>query len=512
MTSQALSMGWRASRWPRHIAALVIGVALLLWLFRADVRALLGIWWTSTTYGHCLFIPPVVAWLIWNRRGALARLDPVGWAPALAIVAAGAGMWLIGDAAGVALVRQLALVIMAEGIVVATLGPMVARGLAFPLGYAFFMVPFGAEFEPPLQDITVAIVMPLLRLVGVAASVDGVLIHAGRYYFEVAEACSGAKFVIAMIAYGVLVAHVCFRRWRRRAIFLVACVIVPVLANGVRAFGTIYAAHLTSVQAATGFDHIVYGWIFFALVMAGLMAAAWRWFDRSPDDPPFDPATLRQRVRWRLQPAIAPALALAIAAVAPAWSAAVAQRARAMPHSIALPDVPGWRRVAVIRGAGAWGPWHPGADHHLAGRYADGTGEAVDMALASYAGQGEGRKLAAFGTGALRQGDRWIRVADLPAIDGGRAIRIVSAAPGGSTVERIVVTWYRVGETVTGDDRIVKFATMKDRLGGGDQTATALHLSALVRPDGDAIGAIRRFRRALGPVDRAVDRIVAPAY
>ncbi|WP_373458584.1 hypothetical protein [Sphingomonas faeni] len=30
-------------------------------------------WWTSTTFGHCLFIGPVIAWLVWQRRAELAR-------------------------------------------------------------------------------------------------------------------------------------------------------------------------------------------------------------------------------------------------------------------------------------------------------------------------------------------------------------------------------------------------------------------------------------------------------
>ena len=60
---------------------------------------------------------------------------------------------------------------------------------------------------------------------------------------------------------------------------------VPVLANGVRAWGTIYVAQSQGIAFAAGFDHIVYGWIFFALVMAAVLGIAWRTFDRSPDDP-----------------------------------------------------------------------------------------------------------------------------------------------------------------------------------------------------------------------------------
>ena len=495
--------------WARHLGAMAVAVAAILAIFRRDLSDIVHIWWTSTTYGHCLFILPVVGWLVWNRRRELARVRPIGWLPGVVMVAGGGALWLLGDAGGVALGRQLGLVAMVEGAIVATLGPNVARGLLFPLAYAFFMVPFGSELEPPLQDVTVAMVMPMLHLAGVPASVDGVLIHAGRYYFEVAEACSGAKFVIAMIAYGVLVANVCFTSWRRRAAFMAVCVVVPVLANGLRAFGTIYAAHLTSVRAATGLDHIVYGWIFFALVMAGVMAAAWRWFDRSPDAPAFDPAALSAVPRWRVETIVAAALSVAVAGFFPAWSHAVAGRAAPLPARIDLPVVPGWTR-APVDVAMPWQPFHPGADHQLFGRYRDAAGNPVDMAVAAYAGQAEGRKLAAFGTGALREADRWVRVADLPGLDGGRAIRIVAAAPGGTTVERIVVTWYRVGTVMTGDERRVKIATMKDRLSGGSQTAVALHLSAPVLPGRtprDAAAAIARFAAALGPLGPAADRI-----
>ena len=498
----------RTGAWPRHLAVLGASVAVLLLMFRADAADLARIWWTSTTYGHCLFILPVVAWLVWTRRQELAALVPVAWLPGLAIVAAGGVAWLMGDAAGVALARHVGLVTMVEGAVIATLGPNVARGLLFPLAYAYFMVPFGEEMEPPLQDVTVAITMPLLHLFGVPASVEGVLIHAGRYYFEVAEACSGSKFVLAMLAYGALVANTCFRGWRRRAAFMATCVVVPVLANGVRAFGTIYAAHLTSVEAATGFDHIVYGWVFFAVVMAGLMAAAWRWFDRSPDDPAFDPATLRARPRMTVEVVVAGLLVLAVAALFPAWSAAVAGRATPLPARIDLPEVPGWSRVAVSRRA-AWEPYYPAADHYLFGRFQDARGDRVDMALAVFAGQREGKELIAFGTGVRREADRWVRVEDLPAIDGGAAERMVADAPGGGTAERVVATWYRVGDVVTANPREAKLATMRARLGGGSQIAAALHLSAEVEPGRDAAAAIRRFRSALGPVDAAVDGIVA---
>lgn len=492
--------------WRRHLIALAAAWAVILLLFRRDVSALLNIWWTSTTYGHCLFIAPVVAWLVWTRRRELARLRPQPWWPALALVGAGGFGWLLGEAAGVAFARQFGLVMMLQGAVVTILGPHVARGLLFPLAYAYFMVPFGEWLEPPLQTITVAMVMPLLHLFGVPAEVDGVLIHAGRYWFEVAEACSGSKFVLAMLAYGVLVANLCFRSTKRRALFMLVSLIVPVLANGVRAFGTIYAAELTSLEAATGFDHIVYGWIFFAIVMAAVMAAGWRWFDRAPDDPAFDPATLPPPTRHRLSLAPAALLVLATAAIFPSWSGAIAGRAQPLPARLTLPQVPGWTRAPV--GTAPWEPYYPTADHRLFGRYVDAQGNAVDLAIAVFAEQHEGKEVVSYGTGVLREADRWVRVADLPAIDGGSAMRITASGAGQRPVERVAATWYRVGGIVTDQPTIVKLATLKARLLGGEPAAVALHLSAEKQPGRDPVAAIARFRAALGPIDQVTARVM----
>lgn len=490
-----LSAAPRAGQgWPRHLVVLTALVLGLVVIFGRDVADLATIWWTNTTFGHCLFVPPVVGWLIWNRRAELARLEPTGWWPGLLPLAAGAFAWLLGDAAGVALIRHAALVVMLWGAVADVLGPNVTRGLLFPLGYLLFAVPFGEELEGPLQSVTVWMVTHLLALAGVPAHVEGVLITTPTGWFEVAEACSGSKFVIAMSAFGALVAHLCYRRWDRRLAFLAAALIVPVLANGLRAFGTIYAAHLTSVEAATGFDHIVYGWVFFGLVMAATLAIGWRWFDRDPDAPAFDPATLQAPVRAGGDARLVAAACLALALAAPAWAGVIRARADTLPAAAALPDVPGWTRIAAPA-APRWIPNYPGADRFAMARYRDRQGRTVDVAVAVYAGQREGHELVAFGQGPIRQNDRWVRIEDLPALDGGATLAMVQAP-----VVREVATWYVLAGVTTGEAMRVKLETLRTRLLGGPQRAAAVLVSA-PRTDGDprsARTAMRLFLDAAG--------------
>lgn len=500
LTADAKARGFD-SRWRRQAAILTAVAIGLILLFRSDAAALARIWWTSTTFGHCLFIGPVIAWLVWQRRKELAQVAPIAWWPGLSLVAIGGFGWLLGDAASVALARHLGLVMMLQGAVLTMLGPNVARGLLFPLCYAFFLVPFGEGLEAPLQGITVGMTMNLLHLAGVPAQVDGVLITIPNGYFEVAEACSGAKFVIAMAAYGALVANVCFTSWTRRAIFMVVALVVPVIANGLRAFGTIYAAYLTSVQRATGLDHIVYGWVFFGVVMAAVIAIGWRWFDRAPDAPVFDPARLQKEPVRRVDPLLAAALVMMTASVFPGWSAAIAGRAQILPEIIVLPQMAGWHRTSMSVRA-PWSPNYPGADHFLIGRYENRQGDAVDLAIIVYGSQHEGKELVSFGVGALRQDDIWVRIGDLPDLAGGSAMRVTAPGP----VERLIATWYRVGDALTHDDTIVKIQTLKARLFGGPQRAVAVHVSAEVLPGRDPRAAMERFVHALGPIDALADR------
>ena len=119
--------------WKRHGAALAATLAALFTLFAHDVATLAHLWWTSTTFGHCLFILPVFGWLVWLRREQLARIAPTAWWPGLAVVGAGGFGWLLGEAASVSLVRQLGLLLMVQGTVAALLGPNVFRALLFPL-------------------------------------------------------------------------------------------------------------------------------------------------------------------------------------------------------------------------------------------------------------------------------------------------------------------------------------------------------------------------------------------
>lgn len=492
--------------WPRHVVGLGVVVAGLLALFARDAGDMAAIWWTSSTYEHCLVILPIVGWLVWQRAPVLAEVRPKAWALPLLWVAAGAFGWLLGEAAGVAVARHLALVMMIQGAAAVMLGRGALAALLFPLSYALFLVPAGDMLVPPLQTLTARICMVLLGVVQVPAHLDGVFITTPGGWFKVAEACSGAKFLIAMTALGVLVANLGFRSWRRRAAFMLLALVAPVLANGIRAFGTIWVAQYKGAAAAGSFDHIVYGWIFFAIVIVIVLAIGWRFFDKPADAPPIDRLAVlaeAEKQRSTLPLTLAGAAVLAVAAVAPLWSAAAIRAgAQPIPAAAHLPEVAGWTRIAATDGT-PWTPRFDGADRLLLGRYRDPAGAEVDLAVALYATQERGRSLVGYGHGAVDPEGPWSWAANLPAPLGAQAESIV--APG--AVSRTVLSFYTVGAMETGSATRVKLETLRHHLLGGSQRAAALLVSSEDRRGGR--GAIERFLSALGPADKAIDQIAA---
>lgn len=501
---QGIPLAWRMP-----VLRLAFVWLVLFLAFAADWTAMALQWWDISTYNHVLLLPPILVWLVWQRWAELQKLNPQVWWPGLVLCFGAGFLWLLGAMSGLDLARQAGAVAMLGASVPLLLGPRVALGLLFPLAYLAFLVPLGEELVEVLQTITADITVALTHASGIPAVIDGVFIDTPAGLFEVAEACSGVKFLIAMVAFGVLAANVCFVSWPRRIAMVAACIVVPVLANGVRAWGTIYAAQVFGVEAATGFDHIVYGWFFFAIVLGLVMAGAWRFFDRPLNDPMIDAGAIARKP-WLTRLAgmrIAPivgilGLAMLIVGVK-GWAIEADRLSAPLPKQIHLPHVPGWTR-ADYNPEISWKPAASGAEHRLLGRYVDGQGRNVEVFIALYDRQGEGREAGGFGQGALMPDSAWAWQGPGRPLGGGKSERLL----GAGRVERLTVTWYRNGDLLTGSNARLKLAVIGNHLTFRARPTTMLILSAVDRPGRPAADAVAHFLSSTGPPGSWIDHIV----
>jgi exosortase A len=265
-----------ASPWRRFVPvlpALVLGLLVIGLLFRAEIVAAVGVWYVSTAYSHCFFVIPIAVYLAWDRREAVASvaLRPMPWVGVL-VLPLGL-VWLAVERVGLMEGRQIMVVTMVELLFLAVLGWRMCWALSAALLYLYFLVPFGAFVTPLLQHFTASFIPVGLNLLGIPNYADEYTIDipAGRFF--VAEACAGLRFLIASIAFGALYSALIYRSPWRRAGFMLASIVVPVVANGFRALGIVVLGHVLGSAEAAAADHILYGWIFFSIVILLLVAA-----------------------------------------------------------------------------------------------------------------------------------------------------------------------------------------------------------------------------------------------
>ncbi|MBV8521712.1 MAG: exosortase [Acetobacteraceae bacterium] len=249
------------------LPALLLGVAAWAILFRQEIAAAIQVWVDSTAYNHCFLIIPIALYLAWDRRNkfATAPLCPL---PRIALLVVPLLLaWFAAERLGIMEGRQLAAMAMLQVMFLAVLGWRLWKGLSAPLLYLFFLIPFGAFIVPQLQSFTAWFIDRGLDLFGIVHYSDANFIQIPEGSFYVAEACAGLRFLIASVAYGVLYALLMYQSWVRRFVFIAVSTIVPVVANGFRAFGIVALGHVLGSADAAAADHVLYGWIFFSLVI-----------------------------------------------------------------------------------------------------------------------------------------------------------------------------------------------------------------------------------------------------
>jgi len=330
---------WRATL--LLLAAALVAILAIYWPTAASIVA---IWERSETFAHGYLIVPISLVLIWARRREIARLAPTPDAAGFVLLALLAAGWLAAAAGQVQVIEQFAMTAMIPAAVVALAGRRVGLALAFPLAFLFFAVPVGEALIPPLMDWTANFTVAALQLTGIPVYREGLFFTIPSGNWSVVEGCSGLRYLIASVTVGVLFAYLNYRRWWKRALFVALAVTVPILANGLRAYGIVMIAHLSDMQLAMGVDHFIYGWVFFGLVMLLLfwLGSFWRDAPAVPQASPRGPA----RASSHASLAASAFAVVGIAAAAPLYAAWL-ERPSGVPVVLTAPaGASGWMRTA----------------------------------------------------------------------------------------------------------------------------------------------------------------------
>ena len=482
----------------------VAGVIIaLLAVFTPTTASMVEIYVRSETFTHGFLVLPAVLWFVWMRRADLARIPirPSPWA-LVPLTAAGL-LWLLGQLSSSLAPSQLAVIAMVPCVVAALFGWRWVRALRFPLAFLFFAVPFGEFLVPTLIDWTADFTVAAIAASGVPVyrEANNFVIPSGRW--SVVEACSGIRYLIASVMLGSLYAWIMYRSPRRRALFIAAAIVVPLVANWLRAYGIVMLGHLSNNRIATGVDHLIYGWIFFGALMAVMFWVGARWREDDPPDPAArgwtNPLELPTRHGSLLPHAAIAALAVVLWPLADAALARHVDPRPVQPVEIAAAN--GWTLVDADASAG-WMPDVKGAARTQAITF-EKAGQRVTLILAVYRNQRQGAELVTSSNQLVHQdNERW-HIVD-------RGTRTLSDRDGDDRANVALIRgqgglfaaaqWYWLGTTRTVSDATAKADLALDRLLMRGDTSAWVTLATPAREslrDGGPV--FEAFVRDMGP-------------
>ncbi len=483
-------------QWRQALVAIVLVELALIGLYFDTASAMVEIWWRSETFNHAFLVPPISLWLIWEKRHALARIapQPMPWL-VMPLVALAFG-WLLGELAAVNAVTQFAFVGMLVLAVPMIIGIPAARRIAFPLAFLFFAVPFGEFVMPTLMDWTAHFTVAGLRASGIPVYQEGLhfVIPSGRW--SVVEACSGVRYLMASIVVGTLYAYLNYQSLKRRMIFVGVAILVPLVANWARAYIIVMLGHYSGNTLATGVDHLIYGWVFFGIVIMIMFAIGLRWREHEIEPSPLTAAEA-DRIREARPPRLLLPVVLALViALAPRAALVAMDSGPALPPPVLAAESlagGGWQLAAE-----PLADWQPAFANPTATLNATLVKDdrRVGVFIAYYRQQNYERKLISSSNALVQSSDKaWAQVAagSRPVELAGQSfaartglLRFNAASLGAEPPRYKVWHWYWIDGRFMASDHLGKLRLALAKLMGRGDASAAVFVYAQ-EPAGDAV-------------------------
>lgn len=240
---------------------------------------MMHVWMVNETFTHGFLVLPLAIWLIWQKKSQILLIKPSPEPREFLLLILFLIGWLISSTVDVEIARQFCMVTIILTTIWIIAGRQVFFYAFFPLMFLYFAVPFGQVFIPPLMQYTASFTVALIKMTGIPIYQDGLSFTLPSGSWSVVEECSGVRYLIASFFLGTIYAYLNYSSTKKRVIFILLSLIVPIVGNGLRAFGIVMIGHFSGMKLAVGADHLLYGWVFFGVIIFSLFYAGSFWRD-----------------------------------------------------------------------------------------------------------------------------------------------------------------------------------------------------------------------------------------
>ncbi|MFN3936603.1 MAG: VPLPA-CTERM-specific exosortase XrtD [Gemmobacter sp.] len=259
------------------ILVLVVASVPIFWL---GLRSLLKAWSTAE-YSHGPLIPIISLYLFLRelrRDPPPPPGTPVRRWPGIAVIAFALAFGIVGNVVNIPDLVTYALIIWVGGVVLVTLGWDKGRHHQLPVLHLIFMLPLPQfvywKLTIQLQLISSQLGVWFVQMAGVPVFLEGNVIDLGVYKLQVAEACSGLRYLFPILSFTYLMA-ILYRGpfWHKAVLFLMAAPLT-VFMNSFRIGVIGVMVNSYGIEHAEGFLHFFEGWVIFGACVAILFIMA----------------------------------------------------------------------------------------------------------------------------------------------------------------------------------------------------------------------------------------------
>jgi exosortase D (VPLPA-CTERM-specific) len=499
------------------------------WLIAAGIAGVAAFWpglvslsdaWSIPEYSHGPIIPLVSAFLFLREM----RLVPPAAGPVgdrgfgVGVLALGLLVGLLGQMVRIPDIVTYGFIVWVAGMVLTCFG--LRRGLIFwpSVLHLVFMLPLPQfvywQVSVYLQLVSSQIGVWLITLFGIPVYLDGNIIDLGVYKLQVAEACSGLRYLFPMLSFSYVFALLYRGPAWHKAVLLLMAAPITVAMNSFRIGMIGVLVDSFGIGHAEGFLHAFEGWVIFGACVAILFAAS-ALLQRLTAAPKPLSETLdvdfdglgRQAARLLDVPRTAPLVAAACltAAMAAGWAVAP-EAARIAParEPLALFPVEIDGRLGAVQMLDREIEAVLGADDYLSAVYgAREGGPPVDLFIAYYHRQTEGSGIhspeVCLPTGGWEVSS-WR--SEAVTLEDGTVIPVNRALIRKGVSRQLVYYWFEQrGRRMTGD-YAAKAMTIWDSLTRGRSDGGLVRLVTPLTPTEDESAAearLRAFMAGIGP-------------
>ena len=250
-------------------AGTLLIAGFVLFLYRDVFYGLVSDWYNDPDYSHGFLVPFLSAFFIWERWDDLKKENIAPSLLGAGVLCFGLVCLVIGLVGAELYVQRVSLIVVLAGLVFLILGWRYLWILSFPIGFLLFMIPLPAivvnTIAFPLQLFAAKTATFCLFSLGIPVLREGNLIILASTTLEVAEACSGLRSLLSLLALGTVYGYFSQNAVWKRWVLVILSVPIAIVANAFRVSGTGVLAHYFGVEAAEGFYHTFEGWIVFVV-------------------------------------------------------------------------------------------------------------------------------------------------------------------------------------------------------------------------------------------------------